>query len=320
MAEFSWPSVPPQYPQPNGPSPTTPTMAWGSYQPDTVADVGGLAQPYGASGGSPSFDVRTAQQLQQQQPTTAPVLSPGPHPYYTTGSLIDPSRTPQVSTQLPSTATMGINPLEERWEVALMCIGKCLSAPETELGMPPAVYGPCVQPSGFSPLMGDFVAEPSPRSRKFSAVSATTQLSQSQPQQDPKASPKASSTVPDGSVRQMAPQLEQMQQQLDTMTRHLQSLVQTKAQVPPPQQYPTYASSPRYLPATSQPPQATPRDHRWSSVATLPQQQQQQSPYPATDRPAKTSLLDIEENERKMRALAYQLKRLQKDIHSTRLG
>lgn len=213
-----------------------------------------------------------------------------------------------------------------------MCIGKCLSAPETELGMPPAVYGPCVQPSGFvgavwgtqrevgfssvaphGRFCGGAFAQESEVQRCLGnhAVVPVTAPTGRLPRlaldctmflrQDPKASPKASSTVPDGSVRQMAPQLEQMQQQLDTMTRHLQSLVQTKvghdgllvgegrgqAQVPPPQQYPTYASSPRYLPATSQPPQATPRDHRWSSVATLPQQQQQQSPYPATDRPAK---------------------------------
>ncbi|KAF4710148.1 hypothetical protein FOZ63_001387 [Perkinsus olseni] len=122
----------------------------------------------------------------------------------------------------------------------------------------------------------------------------------------------------------MAPQLEQMQHQLDTLTRHMQSMLQAKTQpqMPRPstqqqqqqQQYPTYASSPRYPPVTSR---TGAQDHGWNSAATLPQQQ---SPYPATDRPAKTSMLDIEENERKMRALDFKLKRLQKEIHNTRLG
>ncbi|KAF4673839.1 hypothetical protein FOL46_006392 [Perkinsus olseni] len=326
MEGSSWPSVS-QLPNGSYPAPTAPAMAWASYQPNAVASVGGRAQPNGVTGSVPSFDATAATGQYSQPSMTTPVALPmSGQPYNTTGSLVDSSRIQQDAHHLPSSAPVRRNPLEERREAALMCIGKCFSAPETELGMPPPVYGSCVRPAGFSPLMGDFVADPSPRSREFSSVSATTQLPQPQPRVSSGPAPVAegrsapSTAPPQGGVRQMAPQLEQMQHQLDTLTRHMQSMLQAKTQpqIPPPstqqqQQYPTYASSPRYPPVTSR---TGAHDHGWNSAATLPQQQ---SPYPATDRPAKTSMLDIEENKRKMRALDFKLKRLQKEIHNTRL-
>ncbi|KAF4663954.1 hypothetical protein FOL47_005473 [Perkinsus chesapeaki] len=325
MEGSPWPSVAAAPQQPSFPPPPSigyppsVAMAWGQPQPASED----LSQPHMSNG--TVFDTAASQHL---QPSTTPQFDGQQH-YNTTGSLADPYSAPPA--QLPATAPVVSNPLEEKREAALMCIGKCLYAPEKELGMPPPVYGACVRPAGFSPLTGEFV-EPSATSRRLSNASALTEVPAVQRKASassalpvapsPRAAlqPQVASTTTQGGVGGLAPQLEQMQEQLDMMTRQMQSLLLTRSQaqvpqMPPssmPQQYPTYAASPYY------PPQPT--GNRSNSVATLPQQQPR-SPYPVTDRPApKSSLLDIEENERKMRELDFKLKRLQKDIRNTRLG